>query len=443
MPVSECVESDQIQEKILTLGGCVVDEIGKMLPNAEHHAHLWRRPTIALMSDVFTGITYPSDVDPMFLRYISDDCKKFQLFEIQRCRQSSLIFDLTRDVLTPCIEKDGSFIASPAHLIGLVENNNGTVPDGKGNDPYFPDGCQLLHPTDSRFLDIWSDAFSRFLKAIEGKFAKIVLYKATLTDRSLGEEETRFGSEWAAASNVPLEKMIAYAESFGVVETINVPEQYHFSARDVIWSGPTHTHFVNEAIALAADQAAKILCPGASQDGAIFARTVLETLRKYHRLNEQHLKLADELAELKKQKDALDKERDGHVQRIARIDASRDALVEANEKLLGKYTALQSAQEAFIERRNALEERCEKLADERAAGSVSLTEAQLRVGELTARLTEATKEVRQLRRYRKKFRGRAVRQGQSDHTGSSGEDDPIGSGVPLADVGPLSRRTNW
>lgn len=254
------------KRRVLLLGGCHVASLGAELRDAFDCVQLWRRPTIALMSEPIRPVA-AFGFNDRHSRYILKDCAKTHLAEIQAAKCDVLIFDVVRDVRCPLVRSGHSYLFDPNRMFNLV-------PDAPPASVRTIDAAALLGgaeiepfaASDPRFFEVWSDHFHRFYAAVLApRIAEgcIVILQQTFLAKQTAPPSDVLHSQWdyCDALNALLRRMYAHIASYPGIERIGVEEELCLTARDVPFGGPSIAHPVQEVFALMADQARAIVAP--------------------------------------------------------------------------------------------------------------------------------------------------------------------------------------
>lgn len=250
--------------KVATLGGCSTNEIGKRLEPLyfKHSRHVWRRPTISLMSQNEGHIKLDSsELSGDYVKYLTGEITGDHLRDIVNIDSDALIFDFTRDIHMGVMQiEPGRFISNPIDSRGIVEG----LPSDTNFDEiklrkifgYQGDGIFSWNENSELFLDLWKHHYIKFIEAVQKNYKSIRLVKLYFTDRKLGETETVFGdgTTFPTINNI-LREMYAFSDRIGV-ESVSINEKYYISdlGNEVPAGGPEPTHYINETYAMLVEE---------------------------------------------------------------------------------------------------------------------------------------------------------------------------------------------
>ena len=191
-----------------------------------------------------------------YARYFKADKEKFHRLQLFNGRGGTLFFDLTRDAMVNHVRVNGScYFAHPAALIGLESGQfiyRGQLDimiDSQGQK------IEIIDCFHEDYLTIWSEYFAHFMESVSRNFDHVVLYKSFLTNKMIADNVETFGdANYVSQVNGLLASMYERAEQMGVREVVTVPTHLAYSSHSVPWGGPTHSHFIDEALLDVAEQ---------------------------------------------------------------------------------------------------------------------------------------------------------------------------------------------
>ena len=341
MSTIEKIENWDQGSSLITLGGCVVkyvnDTISSLLEiEAKHY---WRRPTIPLMSSPISGVTIPDSFSAGLTAYVHDDLKKNQLNQLTS-ESGILFFDLTRDIFGDFFNGKKSAFANPYTMLGLELNGASIkVPEVADYEYFSAQGFIPSSCRDENFFPIWHTNFFKFVEKLKGKY-KLVLLENFFTDRAYGIDGQYFAIDRAYVSNANqvLEKLFDSAKKFVEIETIKVPHSMLVSGSDVIYGGPSATHYSYQTLDWITKEFAQrfLLCNDVVENW--YQSRLMQYAEQYYRKN------------------------DGLTVALANIENSKvesSSLLENNQTQLVQISSLEERCGALLKEKDILDSRVE------------------------------------------------------------------------------------
>ena len=258
-----------------------------------------------------------------------------------------LVFDITRDIFCTVLELDDfCYVLDPMSVKGLIWNgdslNDEIINAALGKTP------RKIHSLDARYFEIWKYYFDAFVKSAR-QFDKLILNKLYFTNRLALNEHAQFGDlAFVEKVNGFLDTAYDYIEkAYDNIHINSISRHLMISGADVPWNGPTHTHYIPEAIALLSENLRSIIMGPTYQKGNIFfdkaidrAKKHEDTLRQFHGVcaerdrlaaqNEETMaekeRVATSLAEAELQRDGVAAERDHRLGELQQATEENNAL---------------------------------------------------------------------------------------------------------------------
>ena len=234
------------------------------------NAHLWRRPTIALMSEAVTRSRYKlHDMPIEFVNYFVNDYAKLHRSEIENQQgKNAIVFDITRDLFTGVVKiADESYVMNAAEAVGIV--------DGLTEDSMSMEKVKSIIRSDLKvyglnqdkdeFFELWKIYFQKLIDFLRSNFDQVIMLKLFFTDKMVSGAVNADLSEGAAKANPLLERMYQYAEELNVT-TVELEREAYVTGHYVSWGGPSLTHYVSETTTRLADAVLALLRPENSSD---------------------------------------------------------------------------------------------------------------------------------------------------------------------------------
>ena len=375
---------------LLSLGGCVVGHLAATMNGRaiQHSRHMWRRPTIAMMSKPVSRFRFDfTQVPAGYANYLVNDAGGAHRDEIvapNAPHERVFVFDVTRDVITGVVEIEPDvWIMDPIDAVYLVE---GLKPDTMTEEvlQHFCKGnarrMSAVRNWDE-FFPRWQKAFREFASIIEGRFDKVIVAEIYPT-RARFDVSNPFFAPNVEEMNDRLEILYAWLKEHYDFEWIGVPRERSVTGvTGLPFNGPTPTHFVQESHTLMAGQFinkinsmrnpnAPVIDANAPLVEQAFERAKLheqaleeikalkaelakaENLSSAFKSREQQYE--NELAELKAgstklaaQKDAVLQRETGWARRVNEMTASVSILERERDQLLKRTVGLQLELEAL------------------------------------------------------------------------------------------------
>lgn len=246
--------------QLLSLGGSATYEVAKRVRPTfgTHSAHLWRRPTIALMSDPASHSRFKYEIIPRdFVNYFVNDLMKSHLRQIDlQTNKEVLLADITRDIFTGVVQLDSDcFVMDPVDGIDIVD---GLDADNMSEEILF----DLLGGTHKRysferepeeFFAIWTHYFDQFCTWALQRFREVVISSFYFTNKCNSTPYRHdFAVERCARANAMLERMYKHARGKNI-RFLDVDSSYLITGNDVPWGGPFPKHYLPETYELYAE----------------------------------------------------------------------------------------------------------------------------------------------------------------------------------------------
>ncbi|WP_238242004.1 DUF6270 domain-containing protein, partial [Methylobacterium isbiliense] len=289
---------------IISVGGCITHDSCKYINRFDvHHTdHLWRRPTICLMSRAPSKMPYvDSDFPPELIRYWQDDFKKNHINEIVENKSNILVFDITRDIFCRVMEIEYlSYVIDPMSIQGVLWSND-NVNDSKV-DSVLGKICKRLSFVDDEYFELWKFFFDLFANSVRS-FDKIILNRMYFVDRIASEQDGQFGDPiYVNNVNNFLDNAYYYIKSKHSHIAINtIPRSLFLTGTKVSWGGPTYTHVIPEATSMFSENILKIILGQEHQSGDIYIKNSIirakqheDTIRSYQTIAAELSSVAQE-----------------------------------------------------------------------------------------------------------------------------------------------------
>ncbi|WP_331326191.1 DUF6270 domain-containing protein [Methylobacterium fujisawaense] len=296
--------SSKNKAKVLSLGGCVTHDVAKYCESiaVQHCGHLWRRPTIPLMSDMPSRFEDLPDVFPSVLRkYWQDDFRKTHWREISSSDANILLFDITRDIWCKIIDlNNGVYVIDPMSVKGIMWD--GPLEESHVNE-YLGKNFPRLSYKDNIYFDLLCEGFDKFIEFAIEKFDMVILNELYFTDR-LASEQSLYWGDRALVEEVNdfLARMYKFiAERYNGVIINRVSRKALLTGSAVNWSGPTYTHYIPEAVSLFVENANSIILGKNNNPGSFLIKNALDRAKRYEDL----LRSRDQAAHQRDEQTAL------------------------------------------------------------------------------------------------------------------------------------------
>lgn len=318
---------------MVTLGGCVVGHLATTLNGHVilHRRHLWRRPTIAMMSDPVSRFRFDfTKLPPEFANYWVNDAGGMHQPELN-CRSNVeerlFVFDVTRDVFTGVVELEPDvWVMDPVDAISMV--------DGLTHETMSTDILEELCRDSVRrvsavrnwddWFPVWKAAFKKFAKTIDGQYERILIAEIYPTLERYDTVATFYALN-VAEMNERLGHMYAWIRDNFDFEWIGVPKERAITgATGVPYGGPTPTHFIAESHSLFALDFIRTLNSGFGDNHPKFdpIRPLIDQSFERAKLHEEAL---EEIAGLKAQIEDLTTQLSNKLSELANYDAVKTA----------------------------------------------------------------------------------------------------------------------
>jgi Family of unknown function (DUF6270) len=371
--------------RITSLGGCITNTISEWAESftIERSRHLWRRPTIALMSKPPQSAPVLDDAfPPDFAGYWLDDFSKHHRDEAFGSDGDILVFDITRDIFCTVLElEDFCYVLDPMSVKDLMwygdSLSHEIINAAIGKAP------RRINSLDAGYFEIWKYYFDAFVKSAR-RFDKLILNKLYFTNRLALQEHAQFGDiVYVEKVNAFLDNAYEYIEkTYDNIHINSISRHFMMSGAEVPWGGPTHTHYISEAIALLSENLRSIIMGPTYMKGTIFfdkaidrAKKHEDILRQFHGVcaerdrlaasNEESMaekeRFAARLAEAELHRDQFAAERDHRLSelqqateennalrsQLAAFELQRDGLIAVREELASALQRVIGEKEAF------------------------------------------------------------------------------------------------
>ncbi|MFW7266859.1 DUF6270 domain-containing protein [Gluconacetobacter sp. Hr-1-5] len=373
--------------RILSLGGCITHDICKMVEcfAVKHSDHLWRRPTIPLMSKApqrlpFMDHDFPSELT----RYWQDDFRKNHLRELEEADDDILIFDITRDIFCAVYEIEAfSYVIDPMSVEGILFKHNPIFNDEKIKSA-IGKYIKRFDFNDEAYFDAWKFYFDNFVHMAQ-KFDKIILNKIYFTNKVASHSNEMFGDgNYTSSVNAFLDTAYEYIKrNYSNIIINEVPRNVLMTGHDVSWDGPWYTHFIPEATALFSENVREIILGDRYKKGGIFIKYAIDGAKKREDLSRNSKNLISE-------RDALAEERDALRGYLGEATQQRDALAEERDALRGYLGEATQQRDALAEERDALRSYLAEATQQRDAITAQLHAIATERDALHAYFAEAT-----------------------------------------------------
>ena len=259
MAFDKAIPDDQVPAGLpglVTLGGCVVGHLAASLNGRviQHRRHLWRRPTIAMMSEPVSRfrLDFSKMPTPYANYFVNDAGGKHQaeLTCVDSERERIFLFDVTRDVFTGVVEIEPDvWVMDPVDAIHMVDGLTHETMSPDILEEICRDSVRRLSPIENwdAFFPVWKRAFQQFADQIDGQYERIMIAEIypTLTRLdSLGP----FYAKNVAEMNDRLDHMYAWVRENFSYEWIGLSRERSVTGlTGVPYNGPTPTHFIGES----------------------------------------------------------------------------------------------------------------------------------------------------------------------------------------------------
>lgn len=257
---------------VSSLGGCIVHDVVKILKSdgISLNPHLWRRPTIALMSEAVTRSRYKlHDIPVEFINYFVNDYTKLHRSEIEnQPGKNAIVFDITRDLFTGVVQiGDESFIMNAAEAVGIVDGLTKETMNIEKVKSIIGSDLKVygLNRDRDEFFELWKVYFEKLVEFLRSNFDQIIMLKLFFTDRVIGGEIRPDLSSGVEKANPLLERMYAFAETLNV-PMVELEREAYVTGHFVSWGGPSLTHYVSETTTRLADAVLALLKPDTDSD---------------------------------------------------------------------------------------------------------------------------------------------------------------------------------
>lgn len=349
-----------------------------------HIDHLWRRPTIPLVSRAPEKFPFLDDrYSPDIARYWHDDFRKSHFHEVFSSDADVLVFDITRDVFCRVFEMgDLSYVIDPMSVKGIVWNND-NIDEAKISQTigreYKPIGF-----TDDIYFEIWKFMFDVFAEHAN-KFERIILNRIYFTEKLASQNAASFGdASYVSIVNEFLDRAYDYIrENHKRIMISTVPRKLLISGLNVNWGGPTYTHFISEATSMYAENIRKLIFGEAYVSGEVFIKKALIRAKQHEDLARAHQANSAELETVVRERDALRGS-------FAEAEGERERLSATLGHTFGELEAIRGR---FVEvegQRDHLAVRLDVATGERDAFQARQAEIESRRDNLTAELSVVT-----------------------------------------------------
>lgn len=350
---------------MVSLGGCVVGHLATTMNGraVRHTRHLWRRPTIAMMSKPVSRFRLDfSHIPPEYANYLVNDAAGVHRQEIEQVVASDetvFVFDVTRDVLTGVAEIEPDvWIMDPVDAVYQVE---GLTPDTMTEEILK----QLSRGSARRmsavrnwdeFFPVWKKAFLEFAQVIEGRFETVIAAEIYPTLKRYDRTNPFYIADTAAA-NACLDHIYAWLRETFDFQWITIPREYSITGlTGVPYNGPAPTHFIEESHTLMAAQFLDKI--GGLVSGVAAVEPVKPLVEQAFKRAELHEEALEEIKTLKSRLDAAEADAERQVDELRQaLEAAKlsQARAEANyETVFAQYSAAEQARRHAVEAMGAL-----------------------------------------------------------------------------------------
>lgn len=317
---------------LVTLGGCVVGHLAASLNGQVilHRRHMWRRPTIAMMSDPVSRFRIDFAKLPVeFANYFVNDAGGKHQAEL-KCRSAEkervFVFDVTRDVFTGVVEIEPDvWIMDPVDAITMVEGLTHETMSGEILEEICRDSVRRVSAVRSweEWFPIWKSAFERFAVSIDGQYERILIAEIYPTLERYDTVATFYAVN-IEVMNERLDHMYAWIRENFDFEWIGIPRDRAITgATGVPYGGPTPTHFIGETHGLIAMEFIRTLNSGFGDNHPKFdaVRPLVDQAFERAKLHEEAL---EEISNLKSQIETL----------TGRVNAAEAQLAERDAEIV-------------------------------------------------------------------------------------------------------------
>lgn len=327
-----------------------------------HRRHMWRRPTIAMVSPPVSRFRFDfAKLPTEFANYFVNDAGGKHFAEL-KCRSPEdervFVFDVTRDVFTGVVEiEPGVWVMDPVDAISMVEGLTTETMSAEILAEICRDNAGRLSAVRNwdEWFPVWKAAFKTFAATIEGQYERTLIAEIYPTLERY-DTVAVFYAVNIAEMNERLGHMYRWIRENFDFEWIGVPRDRAITgATGVPYGGPTPTHFIAETHGLFAMDFIRTLNNGFGDNHPKFdpVRPLVDQAFERARLHEQGL---EEIARLKTQIEDL----------TAQVTA-------ANEQIAGHDAVMAAVREEYEQRLALLEA---ELADSKTTGEAMAQELQ-------------------------------------------------------------------
>ena len=352
------------QTRVLSLGGCVTHDtcMYAKTVNLIHVEHLWRRPTISLMSGApkrfpFLGGDFP----PELTRYWQDDFRKSHLKELTSFDADALVFDITRDIFCKVIElEDFRYVTDPMSVKGLLWHGDSLTDDKI--DSLLGGKFKRIGFADDDYFQIWKLKFDEFVESIS-RFKIVVLNRMYFTARIASERAELFGDAlYVDSVNEFLDRAYCYIRNkHGSVLINTIPRKLFLTGSHVSWNGPTYTHIIPEATSMFSENIRRYIIGDTYAAGEIFIKNSILRAKQHEDLIQDQKSALIELSTVAAERDALrgkvveaDGQRAHLLGELGALAGERDVLREKFAEAEGQRVRLLSELSATAGERDVL-----------------------------------------------------------------------------------------
>lgn len=323
------VSGQSRRPRVLLLGGCHVESLGRELAADFDCVQLWRRPTIPLMSPPPPRIGR-LDFDNRHARYVMRDCAKAHLPELKAAEGDVLVIEIVRDVRCPLLRSGGAYLFDPNRMYHLVPDAPPVAESRVDLDALL---CRApstpLDPLDPDFFGIWSEHFDRFHTAVLAPWLargrSVVVLEVYLAKQTLPPSDL-FQAQWPYCdlANALLRRMYAHLGSYPSLIRVGFEEAQCVTASGMPGGSIAITHLLPELFALAADQIRAALLPGhESAARSTFARLMARADAGYGRIAALETERHVQNLEILRLREQLDVQEARHAWELRRMEARR------------------------------------------------------------------------------------------------------------------------